>query len=999
MNINPWTAPVRPGWLAPSYVPNTTVIGDGFVTVSWGFPPPTSPTTYTARFLIYMDGNPHDQVDQSDNQGGIFTYTQSGATSTTTFGITAVTTDITIIGLNVYFLAVSQQLTIGPPSGLSIFGVAGNAIVTLSWWGPASDGSSPITGYTIQYNTTGFSGPWTSTVSVGASAVTPITDPKEGNGGQTIVYNLTNGTTYYFQANATNADGFTGVYASLVSLIPVSTPSVVQNLASTISDSQITLNWVAPSNGGTPITSYNISYNSSISSGAATANASATGYTITSLTNGITYYFQVNAINAVGSGPSAGISAMPATYPTSPQNFTGTGINGGVNLSWVAPSSFGAISMTYNIQYSTYSTGGPWTQSLYNPYSATTASITGLTNGTTYYFQLQAVNNAGLYSGAGTTAMPVGPPTGIPSIYAIPGDNQITLNWGAPSNNGGAAVSYTLQYNTTGSSGPWPSFVTLTASTLTYIITGLTNGITYWLQVIPTNVYGTGPASTVVSAMPAIPPTIPQNFTGIGISRGVYLSWSAPSSIGALSIISYKLQISTVPSGPWFHTYSYSGTTFRAPITGLHGSVLYYFQISAENNAGLYSNYTPVMSARPQNVCQGTTIYKPNNVKFAKQGGVSSSTRTLSLRVNTVNLNGNSFYSAFGAEGANAGKYSTEYNPGYFLKNKYQPPNCSLYYGSKTGNHTVCFHYPVFTPRPTPIPILPLINWSGTYTITYVDSSNNSVSVLPTSGGSIIYTFDTSGNTTATGSITSRQTTNSVYYLCVGGGGPGGPGAPNIFSVGGGGGAGGVLTNYGSIVNTFSPNVTYNIQVGSGGSVPYTNGVNTYMNTNEGTITALGGGYGGSGSGGSGGGSNANGGGGGAGTLGQGYSGGSSPLGPPFSNGNAGGGGGASSSGQGGGTPSVGYGGNGLTCNITGNSIIYGGGGGGCLGYSGDNSTIPVGGTGGGGNGSAIQPGFGQYANATNGTDGLGGGGGGAGLSFEQARGGSGVLIVRFNFP
>ena len=92
--------------------------------------------------------------------------------------------------------------------------------------------------------------------------------------------------------------------------------------------------------------------------------------------------------------------------------------------------------------------------------------------------------------------------------------------------------------------------------------------------------------------------------------------------------------------------------------------------------------------------CQGTTIYKPSNVSFAKQGGVSSSTRTLSLRVNTVNLNGNSFSSAFGAEGANAGKYSYEYNPSYFVKNNYQVPNCKLYYGSKPGNHTVCFYSP-----------------------------------------------------------------------------------------------------------------------------------------------------------------------------------------------------------------------------------------------------------------------------------------------------------------
>ena len=115
----------------------------------------------------------------------------------------------------------------------------------------------------------------------------------------------------------------------------------------------------------------------------------------------------------------------------------------------------------------------------------------------------------------------------------------------------------------------------------------------------------------------------------------------------------------------------------------------------------LYPSCSKAERALPTK-CQGITIYKPSNVTFAKQGGVSSSTRTLSLRVNTVNLNGNSFYSAFGAEGANAGKYSTEYNPCYFLKNNYQTPNCKLYYGSKPGNHTVCFFTPTENSSATP---------------------------------------------------------------------------------------------------------------------------------------------------------------------------------------------------------------------------------------------------------------------------------------------------------
>ena len=144
-----------------------------------------------------------------------------------------------------------------------------------------------------------------------------------------------------------------------------------------------------------------------------------------------------------------------------------------------------------------------------------------------------------------------------------------------------------------------------------------------------------------------------------------------------------KLSTNPVPGIQYIgadHTPNWPTEECNGPQTRLTGSLLY-----------------PACSATQRAMpakCQGTTIYKPNNVTFAKQGGVSSGTRTLSLRVNTVNLNGNSFYSAFGAEGANAGKYSTEYNPGYFLKNNYQPPNCKLYYGSKTGNPTVCFKSP-----------------------------------------------------------------------------------------------------------------------------------------------------------------------------------------------------------------------------------------------------------------------------------------------------------------
>ena len=87
--------------------------------------------------------------------------------------------------------------------------------------------------------------------------------------------------------------------------------------------------------------------------------------------------------------------------------------------------------------------------------------------------------------------------------------------------------------------------------------------------------------------------------------------------------------------------------------------------------------------------CKSTTIYKPNNIQFAKQGAVDNGTRLAKLKYDTITKNGNSFRSAAGLEGANAGKYHGAYNGGspYFVKSKNQKP---ITY-RRNGQKTVCF--------------------------------------------------------------------------------------------------------------------------------------------------------------------------------------------------------------------------------------------------------------------------------------------------------------------
>lgn len=110
---------------------------------------------------------------------------------------------------------------------------------------------------------------------------------------------------------------------------------------------------------------------------------------------------------------------------------------------------------------------------------------------------------------------------------------------------------------------------------------------------------------------------------------------------------------------------------------------------SGQNANNEYSMGTCPIGA-PSGDCIATTIYDPNNKQFARQGAVSSSTRLLQLQVNTITQNGASFYSAWGQEGANAGRYHGSFSSPYFLKSKYNSVNNRCYSNRGSRNLSSC---------------------------------------------------------------------------------------------------------------------------------------------------------------------------------------------------------------------------------------------------------------------------------------------------------------------
>ena len=187
--------------------------------------------------------------------------------------------------------------------------------------------------------------------------------------------------------------------------------------------------------------------------------------------------------------------------------------------------------------------------------------------------------------GAGTaSAAAPGAPT---NVKATAGNGKVTVQWHAPSSNGGVAIT---GYTATSSPG---SNTCTTGGALTCVVTGLTNGTSYTFTVKATN--GTvGPASAASNAaIPAAAPGAPTHVTAVAGDAKATVSWTAPASNGGAPIISYS--VFTTGSG---QTCSTSGA-LSCTVTGLVNGVSYTFTVTATNDAATSANSAASAAVTP----------------------------------------------------------------------------------------------------------------------------------------------------------------------------------------------------------------------------------------------------------------------------------------------------------------------------------------------------------------------------------------------------------------
>jgi len=123
----------------------------------------------------------------------------------------------------------------------------------------------------------------------------------------------------------TYSDGVSNVWIGSVGDLVLTTPGAPEDLTATPGDSGVALSWAAPaSDGGSPITGYEVSKDDGASWTGVELN---TSYTFTGLINGMTYTFKVRAVNSKGPGAEASITAAPEAdpAPTCTVNFYSNG--------------------------------------------------------------------------------------------------------------------------------------------------------------------------------------------------------------------------------------------------------------------------------------------------------------------------------------------------------------------------------------------------------------------------------------------------------------------------------------------------------------------------------------------------------------------------------------------------------------------------------------------------------------------------------------------------
>ena len=405
----------------------------------------------------------------------------------------------------------------------------GQTEIDLSWTAPANNGGTAITGYKIEVSPDGVSTNWSELAA--NTGATGTTYSQTG---------LSAGDTRYYRVSAINLKGAGSASNVANATTEAAVPDAPTNLTAT-ADGQtaIDLSWTAPANdNGAAITGYKIEVSSdggtSWSDDPADTGDTGTTYSHTGLAAESTRHYRVSAINSKGASlPSNVANATTDAAPPVNEVWSATlnvkslgfGILGCSNGSsgqcsddevLVDEHEFNHDSTDYAI---TQIVLRPTTKNLEIHFAPNLAGATRrlIFNVGTDAFHFTAGNTADhsrrIWTGSGlswssgdsiqlslTEGGPPNPPTGLKA--SAQSSTQIDLDWTAPGQDGGAAISgYRIEVSTDGGTS-WSNVVANTGDAATeYSDMGLAPGSARTYRVYAINSNGEGLASNLASAI------------------------------------------------------------------------------------------------------------------------------------------------------------------------------------------------------------------------------------------------------------------------------------------------------------------------------------------------------------------------------------------------------------------------------------------------------------------------------------------------------------------
>ena len=556
---------------APTLTPSSTTQ----VTVTWTAP---------HNGGVALDSFDVQYKRTADSTWSSHTFSSSGSTTSTTVGsLTSGTSyDFQVRAGNTLgdspWSATATEAPSGPPAPPAAPALTtGNAQLGVAWTAPASGGSA-ITDYDMQYRAQGTSewdnawispanynpgsrgtnkrsnGPAGAALDLGPVSLSGLTVTKVTTGGISNVYkisesigalrvrlrakNARQGSVTYRAAYATTAPTTSNMNTHGTELWAKSAGYTNYFTGDTTVHAVFPANthfWIAATTDNrvdfpTPI----------IEADAATVPSTLTS-TISGLTNGTTYEVQLAARNANGLGAWAPSGTLKAGLPA--QSAAPTIVSGDQQLtaSWSATSGNGSNITDYDVEYST-DNGATWTEWAASTTStARSVTITGLQNDSFYVVRVRATNTHGdgLW-GPASASTEIGAPEAVAAPTVTPtSTSQLTVTWAAPNSRGSAITAYEVEYSTDGST--WSdSNVTVTLSTRTAGITGLSANTAYRVRVRAENARGKGGWSRATTIATITAGNFSHNSATLTIARGShtgdwYVKKTAPTPAGSCS--------------------------------------------------------------------------------------------------------------------------------------------------------------------------------------------------------------------------------------------------------------------------------------------------------------------------------------------------------------------------------------------------------------------------------------------------------------------------------